>query len=103
MDANNKDNSWGTKKVDPNAVKTTDLDKYLGVYSTKQIPIKITITKEGTDLFAEATGQEKFPLTTGAKDTFTFAPAAIELVFDTDKNEMTLKQGGGVFVFTKEK
>ncbi len=103
MDANNKDNSWGTKKVDPNALKTTDLDKYLGVYSTKQIPIKITITKEGTDLFAEATGQEKFPLTTGAKDTFTFAPAGIELVFDSTKNEMTLKQGGGVFVFTKEK
>ena len=103
MDANNKDNSWGTKKVDPNALKTTDLDKYLGVYSTKQIPIKITITKEGTDLFAEATGQEKFPLTTGAKDTFTFAPAGIELVFDSTKNEMTLKQGGGVFVFTKDK
>ena len=103
MDANNKDNSWGTKKVDPNALKTTDLDKYLGVYSSKQIPVKITITKEGTDLFAEATGQEKFPLTTGAKDTFTFAPAGIELVFDSTKNEMTLKQGGGVFVFTKEK
>ena len=103
MDANNKDNSWGTKKVDPNALKTTDLDKYLGVYSSKQIPVKITITKEGTDLFAEATGQEKFPLTTGAKDTFTFAPAGIELVFDSTKNEMTLKQGGGVFVFTKDK
>jgi len=103
MDANNKDNSWGTKKVDPNALKTTDLDKYLGVYSTKQIPIKITITKEGTDLFAEATGQEKFPLTSGAKDTFTFALAGIELLFDSTKNEMTLKQGGGVFVFTKEK
>ena len=103
MDANNKDNSWGTKKVDPNALKTTDLDKYLGVYSTKQIPIKITITKEGTDLFAEATGQEKFPLTSGAKDTFTFVLAGIELLFDSTKNEMTLKQGGGVFVFTKEK
>ncbi len=103
MDANNKDNSWGTKKADPNAVKTTDLDKYLGVYTTKQIPIKITFTKEGTELFAEATGQDKFPLTAGAKDTFTFAPAGIELVFDVTKNEMTLKQGGGVYVFTKEK
>ncbi len=103
MDANDKDNSWGTKKEDPNAVKSTDLDKYLGVYSTKQIPIKITFTKEGTDLFAEATGQEKFPLTAGAKDTFTFAEAGIELVFDITKNEMTLKQGGGVYVFTKEK
>ena len=103
MDANEKDNSWGTKKEDPTAVKTTDLDKYLGVYSTKQIPIKIIFTKEETELFAEATGQEKFQLTAGAKDIFTFAPAGIELVFDINKNEMTLKQGGGVYVFTKEK
>lgn len=103
MDANNKDNSWGTKKLDTNAIKTTDLDKYLGVYSSKQIPLKITFTKEGTDLFAEATGQDKFPLTAGIKDTFTFAPAGIELVFDITKNEMTLKQGAVVFVFTKEK
>jgi hypothetical protein len=103
MDANNKDNSWGTKKLDPNALKTTDLDKYLGVYSTKQIPIKITFSKEDTDLYAEASGQDKFPLTTGQKNTYTFPPAGIEIIFDTDKNEMTLKQGGGVFVFTKEK
>ena len=103
MDANNKDNSWGIKKLDPNALKTTDLDKYLGVYTTKQIPIKIAFTKEGTDLFAEVSGQDKFPLTPGQKNTYTFPPAGIEIIFDTDKNEMTLKQGGGVFVFSKEK
>ncbi len=103
MDANETDNSWGTKKADINMVKTEDLDKYLGVYATKQIPIKITITKEGAGLFAEATGQDKFPLTAGAKDVFSFSPAGIELVFDNTKNEMTLKQGGGVYVFTKEK
>ena len=103
MDANNKDNSWGTKKLDPNALKTTDLDKYLGVYSSKQIPIKITFSKDDTDLYAEASGQDKFPLTPGQKNTYTFSPAGIEIIFDTDKNEMTLKQGGGVFIFTKEK
>ena len=103
MDANESDNSWGTKKADPNAVRPADLDKYLGVYATKQIPIKIEITKEGTSLMAQATGQDNFPLTASAKDTFTFEPAGIELVFDVTKNEMTLKQGGGVYVFTKEK
>lgn len=103
MDANETDNSWGIKKEDPNAVKPADLDKYLGVYATKQIPIKIEIIKEGTTLMAQATGQDSFPLTATTKDTFTFAMAGVELIFDTVKNEMTLKQGGGVYVFTKEK
>ena len=39
MDANHKDNSWGTIKVDLNA--TTNLDKNLNVSSTEQISINI--------------------------------------------------------------
>ena len=103
MDANEKDNSWGIKKADPNAVKTTDLDKYLGIYSTKQIPINIVITKEENTLFAEPTGQAKIPLNGTAKDTFTYEAAGVEIIFDTTKNEMTLKQAGGTYVFVKEK
>ena len=103
MDANEKDNSWGTKKEDPNAVKPADLDKYLGVYATTQIPIKIEITKDGTALMAQATGQESFPLTATTKDTFAFEQGGIVLVFDTAKGEMILKQGGREFNFKKEK
>ncbi|HAV02120.1 MAG TPA: serine hydrolase, partial [Chryseobacterium sp.] len=36
---------------------TEELDKYLGVYVSKQIPLKITITKEGNTLVAQGTGQ----------------------------------------------
>lgn len=85
------------------SLKTEDLDKYLGVYSSKQIPIKITITKDNTALIAQATGQSSFPLEATEKDKFKFDQAGVKIEFNIDKNELTLKQGGGNFAFTKDK
>lgn len=84
------------------SLKAEDLDKYLGVYSSAQIPLKITVTKNGATLFAQATGQQSFPLDETGKDKFKFDPAGIVIEFNPDKNEMTLKQGGENVVFTKE-
>jgi CubicO group peptidase (beta-lactamase class C family) len=84
------------------AIKVEDLDKYLGVYSSSEMPLKITITKDKTTLIAQATGQSSFPLDATDKDIFRFDPAQIELRFNPDKNLMTLKQGGGTFEFTKD-
>jgi hypothetical protein len=105
MDANDKDNTWGEKKAAANAptLTSSDLDKYLGSYSSIAIPVKIIITKDGDKLMAEPTGQEKIELKNVGKDTFIFEQAGVEIIFDTPKNEMTLKQGGGAFVFTKAK
>jgi hypothetical protein len=104
VDANEKDNTWGAKKaVAAAAITSADLDKYVGTYNSKQIPVKIVITKDGNKLMAEPTGQPNIELKNSAKDTFTFEEAGVEMIFDTAKNEMTLKQGGGAFIFTKEK
>ena len=84
------------------SLKTEDLDKYLGVYSSTQIPLKITITKNASTLFAQATGQSSFPLDPTEKDKFKFDPAGIIMEFNPDKNEMTLKQGGENVAFNKE-
>jgi CubicO group peptidase (beta-lactamase class C family) len=84
-------------------LKSADLNKYLGVYSSTQIPLKITITKDSIVLIAQATGQSSFPLEATEKDKFKFDQAGIKMEFNTEKNEMTLKQGGGNFLFTKEK
>ncbi len=85
------------------SLKTDDLDKYLGVYSSKQMPLKITITKDNTTLVAQASGQSSFPLEATEKDKFKFDPAGVEIEFHTDKNEMIMRQGGGQYLFTKEK
>jgi len=77
------------------------LDGYLGVYSSTQLPLKITITKDGKGLVAQATGQQSFPLEAVSKDTFTFDRAGVRMEFTPAKREMTLKQGGGVYLFSK--
>lgn len=81
---------------------TEDLDKYLGNYASANLPFKIVITKDGTTLMAQATGQSAFPLEATDKDKFAFDTAGIVLEFVPEQNQMTLKQGGGVFAFTKE-
>jgi CubicO group peptidase (beta-lactamase class C family) len=99
----NKSYSIPTFNPPPISLRTEDLDKYLGVYSSKQIPLKITITKSNTILTAQATGQSSFTLEATEKDKFKFDPAGIKMEFNPDKSEMTLKQGGETVLFTKEK
>jgi CubicO group peptidase (beta-lactamase class C family) len=83
-------------------LKPEDLDKYLGVYASAALPIKITITKNDAKLLAQATGQSVFPLTATGVNEFSFALAGIVLIFDPANNQITLKQGGGTYVLTKE-
>jgi D-alanyl-D-alanine carboxypeptidase len=80
-----------------------DADKYTGVYSSTQLPLKITITWDNTTLFAQATGQSAFPLEAIEKNKFKFDQAGVKIDFDTDKNEFILKQGGVSYLFTKNK
>jgi len=79
-----------------------DLDRYLGVYSSKQLPLKMTITKEHNQLFGQGTGQPSFPLEAVGKDKFEFKQAGVVLEFNPTDNTMILRQGGGVFNFERE-
>lgn len=84
------------------ALKSEDLDKFLGVYSSPTFPLKITVTKKDATLYTQATGQSEFPVEATAADKFKFDAAGIVLEFDTTKNQMTIKQGGRQYVLTKE-
>ena len=79
-----------------------ELEKYLGVYSSKQLPLKMTITKSNNQLFGQGTGQPSFPLEATAKDKFEFKSASVVLEFNTTDKTMILKQGGGAFNFERE-
>lgn len=83
-------------------LKTEELDSYLGVYASTQLPLKITVTKIGSVLTAQATGQSSFPLEASAKDIFKFDQAGVKMEFRPEKNEMTLRQNGAEYLFTKE-
>jgi D-alanyl-D-alanine carboxypeptidase len=79
-----------------------DLDRYAGTYASSQLPLKVTFTKQGTTLHAEATGQGILPLEPVSPGVFKFDQGGIRFEFDPAKPAFTLKQGGGTFVFTKE-
>lgn len=83
-------------------VSPTILNSYLGQYSSPQIPLKISITEKDSQLFAQATGQSAFPLEATSDTVFKFEQAGVVLEFNSSKNQMTLKQGGKEFLFTKE-
>ena len=78
-----------------------ELDKMTGSYASAQIPIGITITREGSTLMAQGSGQSAFALESIAKNTFKFVPAGLEMIFNPEKGEMVLKQGGE-FLFRKQ-
>lgn len=81
-------------------VTAEELDKYLGVYTSEQIALEISITKEGASLIAQANGQPALPLEAIEKDTFTFEQAGAKFEFNTKENSMTLFQGGAQIEFS---
>jgi len=85
------------KDVNPEVLKT-----YTGIYSSEQLPLKITITENSGSLTAQATGQSSFPLTATSDTVFRFDGAGIVMEFVPKTKKMVLKQGGAVFNYVKE-
>jgi CubicO group peptidase (beta-lactamase class C family) len=83
-------------------VTDEELDKYLGVYSSKQLPLKMTMTKANGKLFGQGTGQPSFPLEATEKDKFKCEPIGVVLEFNPADRTMVLKQNGGIYNFVRE-
>lgn len=79
-----------------------DLDQYLGVYSGKVFPAKVTFTKKGNTLFAQATGQPIFKLLPIKKDVFKYDSMGIIFKFSKQSKEMRINIGGKEHLLTKE-
>ena len=84
------------------AVSPEVLDKYLGVYSTPEVPFKLTITRDKSTLVAQPTGQPAFPLEAIAQDKFKLESRGVVFEFDAAKTQLTFKRGGRDVLFTKE-
>jgi CubicO group peptidase (beta-lactamase class C family) len=86
------------------AVSPEVLDKYVGVYSSPEAPVKWTITRVGATLFFQPPGAPSaVPLEATAEDKFQIEGAVV-FEFDAAKNQMIIKRRGGQErVLTKEK
>lgn len=85
------------------AISPEVLDKYVGVYSVPGVAFTFTVTRDGTTLFIQPTGQSAIPLEPTAENGFKIESPPIEFEFDAAKNQMIQRRGGRERVFTKEK
>lgn len=83
-----------------------EMKKYVGVYTTDQLPMEIEVFIDGKTLKAQATGQQSFPLTANSKTKFRFDAAGLVMEFDSLENgkyqHFTLNQAGGSYPFTRK-
>lgn len=82
-------------------VTSQELDKYLGVYSSPELPIKLAITKKGNTLIAQGTGQQELPLECIDSNVFQNEGVNLVLEFSPEENKMILKQFGMTFKMAK--
>lgn len=83
-------------------VKPEDLTPYVGIYSSKAIPLIITIYKEDGILTAKTDQKPPIALDPIAKDKFLYEEGGIEMEFNPIEKTMQLKQGKAVYPFTKD-
>lgn len=84
------------------AVSPEVLDKYVGVYSSPEVPFKLTITRDNSTLVAQPTGQPASSLEAIAENKFKLESRGVVLEFDAAKTQLTFKRGGRDVLFTKE-
>lgn len=86
----------------PIELNSEDLDKYLGVYSNEDFPLKITVSKKEHVLITQATGQNELPMDAYENHIFKYEPAGIKLIFNPEEESFHLSQGGLRAIFKKE-
>jgi CubicO group peptidase (beta-lactamase class C family) len=84
-------------------VPQEELDQYLGMYSSPQMPVQITLTKNNGMLYGQATGQPALPLEAVDKNVFKLEMVGAIITFNPDKRGFVMEQGGRKFTFTKVK
>jgi D-alanyl-D-alanine carboxypeptidase len=83
-------------------LSSEELDRYVGDYTSDQIPLKFSFVKDGERLVAKPSGQPDTVLEATGLHTFEFKPVNAVFVFDPEKGEVLLKQGGQSFTFKKQ-
>lgn len=76
------------------------LDSYTGTYRSEQFPLEIKIFVKEGKLFMQAAGQPEFMPKAKSATVFEFAPARLEVEFDSSTS-FTLKQMGMNFKYNK--
>jgi len=99
-DINPKNNVWTSAQAVP--VEKVNMKEFAGTFSTKEVPLKLTFTEKGGQLYGQATGQPEFALEYLGQNKFAFEDADVSITFSKDKKSIDFTQGGKAFKFNKE-
>ena len=78
-----------------------DLDKLIGTYSSKTMPLIIEVTREDNTLIIQGTGQPKISLEAVERNIFKSNIVGAEFEFNPEENSFILRQGGAKIKFVK--
>lgn len=84
-------------------VSAAELDQYVGVYSSPELPIKITVSHQKEQLYLQGTGQPAIPMEAYDNRKFQFERAGVKVEFVPETNTMHFQQGGIKIEMKKEK
>ena len=101
-DSDLKNNTWKSSEQTTAAAEKVNLQDYVGVYGSKQLPIKITFKVENNKLVGQVQNQKSIEFDYDGNDKFVYEATGLGLQFSKDKKTMTLSQSGQTFDFTKE-
>ena len=99
-DINPSNNVWRSKGA--TIEKDLILDKYLGKFSNKNVPVKITLTEDNSKLMIEINDEPKFPMKPNGKDNFNIPNQDFEIQFDESGKSFVLKTQGQSIPYTRE-
>ncbi len=99
-DSNSANNSWLSSKN--GTEKVIDLLPYLGAFSSKQIPIKLTAIDEDGTLTFVSDGQPNLTLDSEGNDKFSMKAAGVVIQYTTTKNGFSLEISGQKFDFSRD-
>ncbi|RZL47411.1 MAG: class A beta-lactamase-related serine hydrolase, partial [Pedobacter sp.] len=83
-------------------VKQKDLLPYLGIYTSTNSPLIISISKKDNVLLAQPKGQQVFVMDAIADNKFRHDKSGVMLEFTPLLNQMMMTQGNQTLIFTKQ-
>lgn len=83
-------------------VVNTEFEKYFGLYSTRELQLKLKVSQKNGKLSVLPTAESPILFEKTGDDTFYSDQTKITVEFDVAANKMTLKTGSQTFVLTRE-
>ncbi len=83
-------------------ISAKELEKFVGEYTSKDIPLDLKFFIENGVLKAQATGQPSFPLNFKGNNVFTYDQINVKVTFNLEKSTLLMEQNGMKFNYTKK-